>query len=307
VCILAYYIPGRATSSELATLMRAGAHQLVLHDLDDERTVLQAAFRSAEQTTVAEVILEELGDELPPSVRPLVELYLQGVDGPVSIQQAARQLGVHRRTLHHRMEVAGFPVPTELRAWCRLFLAARLLEDPGRTVESVALQLDFHSSSALRNLLKRRTGLAPHALRAAGGLQYLLAEFRQSCDARKRALASVVVSPAAHAARQAPAPRARVAESPTEPETEGDRRDVISLAERRARARVTRTSRTSHAAAAPRTGALVVGPAVPSAGILAHIARNVRVASAVTLAAHERVRRPLASAHHALLLAHAAA
>jgi len=63
-------------------------------------------------------------------------------------------------------------------------MAARLLEDPGRTIEQVALKLDFASGTALRNMFKRYTGLRTTEVRENGGARCLLHAF-------KRELASV--------------------------------------------------------------------------------------------------------------------
>jgi hypothetical protein len=68
-----------------------------------------------------------------------------------------------------------------------VFVAARLLEEPGRTVESVAHQLEFDSPSGLRNTLRRYTGHAPAALRASGGLRCALRAFAAACAARRDA------------------------------------------------------------------------------------------------------------------------
>jgi AraC-like DNA-binding protein len=95
--------------------------------------------------------------------------------------------GVYGSAVRNRGDAAGLPAPADLRAWCRLFMAGRLLDEPGRTVESVALQLEFTTGSALRNLIKRRTGLAPYMLRNAGGLQYLIVCFHTLCAERRAA------------------------------------------------------------------------------------------------------------------------
>ena len=75
-------------------------------------------------------------------------------------------------------------------AWCRLITAARLLEDPGRTVEQVALLLDFPSGASLRNMLKRYTGLAPGEVRENGGMRCVIHAFLRSIapagDSRSR-------------------------------------------------------------------------------------------------------------------------
>lgn len=189
VSIIAYWEPGRTPSSAVVPLMHAGAHQLITHPYDDAQCAFQTALLDAERRTVADHVLAALADVVPPVARPLIDLYLRGADGPMPVTEAARQLGVHRKTLRNRMEAAGLPAPADLRAWCRLFMAGRLLDEPGRTVESVALQLEFTTGSALRNLIKRRTGLAPYMLREAGGLQYLIVCFNTLCEARRLTLA----------------------------------------------------------------------------------------------------------------------
>ena len=214
VSVLVYCDLLRTPPTEVVALIRAGAHNFMMHGMDDERNALRLALRAAEQASAADFILGVLGVDAPPIARPLLELYLRGAEGPIPVVEAAKQLGVHRKTLRNRMQVAGLPAPAELRTWCRLFLAARLLDEAGRTVESVAHQLEFPSGSALRNLLKRRTGLTPHALRAAGGLRHLLNEFRADCAARR-----LRERPDIAPAQTAPTPEvvARVAESEPPP------------------------------------------------------------------------------------------
>jgi AraC-like DNA-binding protein len=57
-------------------------------------------------------------------------------------------------------------------------LAARRLEDPGRTVEEVAFELEYPSGNALRNMLRRYTGLRPVDLRSPAGGRRVLERFR---------------------------------------------------------------------------------------------------------------------------------
>jgi AraC-like DNA-binding protein len=185
VFVVAYGEVGRTSSSALVALIRAGAHDLLQYPTDDSRAAVETLLRTAHRTNVASQVYDAISAAVAPVARPLVQLYLRGAEGPVPVAEAAVQLGVHRKTLRNRLDAAGLPAPADLRAWCRLFLAAQLLDDLGRTVESVAHELDFSSGSALRNLLRRRTGLAPWQLRAAGGLAYLLARFLEECSARR--------------------------------------------------------------------------------------------------------------------------
>lgn len=64
--------------------------------------------------------------------------------------------------------------------WCRLLAAAVLLEDRGRPVDHIALELDFPSGAAFRNMLKRYTGLSPAELRARGTLTEMSRQFRKA-------------------------------------------------------------------------------------------------------------------------------
>ena len=71
----------------------------------------------------------------------------------------------------------GYPPPGTVIGWCLLLLSAALLATPGVSADRVALQLNFSSASALRNLLRRRTGLRPTELRTPTALAELCARF----------------------------------------------------------------------------------------------------------------------------------
>lgn len=203
VTVVAYCASSAGSSDDIVALIRAGAHALVVRGVDDERHAFRAALRGAEQRCTATLVFDRIRDQLPPAVAPLVALYLRADGVPPSVAEAAELLGVHRKTLVNRLAAAGCPTPRALRTWCRLFVASRLLEEPGRTVESIALQLEFDSTTGLRNALKRYTGQGAGAVRAAGGLAHVLAHFNAACAAdRPRAgLAQVH-----HARPQQPTP-----------------------------------------------------------------------------------------------------
>lgn len=218
VTIVAYCTQSAGGSDDIVALVRAGAHTLVMRGADDERHAFRAALRAAEHQCTAALVHARVRDALPPAVAPLVALYLRADGVPPSVAEAAQLLGVHRKTLVNRLAAAGCPTPRALRTWCRLFVAARLLEEPGRTVESIADQLDFDSTTGLRNAFKRYTGHGASAIRAAGGLAHVLARFTAACADRRpprdatavRARTAVPRGVSAHApAPHAPAPLAR--------------------------------------------------------------------------------------------------
>ena len=113
-CALARGDPG--ASAALVALVRAGVHAVFMRDVDDDPHALRAALRVAEQACAAQLVLDAVRDGLPPGVRALVALYLRADERPPGVGEAARSLGVHRRTLVNRMRAAGCPPP---RALCQ--------------------------------------------------------------------------------------------------------------------------------------------------------------------------------------------
>lgn len=175
--ILGYCEYGRS-DADIASLVRAGVDDLVFRGADDVRVVLQEILVRAVRHSVAAQVIEDLGDALPPKVRPIVAHLLEHAGDPPTVDATAAALGVNRKTLVNRVARAHLPAPSTLIAWARLLAAGRLLEDAGRSVEQVAHLLNFESPNALRNMIKRHTGLRPLEVREHGGLACVLRLFR---------------------------------------------------------------------------------------------------------------------------------
>lgn len=174
LAILAYGAMRAGALSDALVLVRAGAHEVVIRGHDDEGVVLRTALERAADRCTAELVARELAPHIPESVRPAVQACLENPSQLSNVTELARTLGVHRKTLVNRLRTAGLPPPSELIGWCRVLHAARLLEDPGRPIEEIALHLDFPSGTALRNMLRRYTGLRPTVIRERGGLAHVL-------------------------------------------------------------------------------------------------------------------------------------
>jgi AraC-like DNA-binding protein len=182
VPVIAYGAPSPFASRDILALARAGVHELVLRGVDDVGIALRAALASATRRRTADHVMREIGPSVPTPARTLVRYFLEHAERAPTVSDVARALGVHRKTLVNRLRSAKLPPPSSLIGWCRLFIAARLLEDSLRTVEQVAHELDFPSGAALRNMLRRYTGLRPQDVREAGGLACMLEAFRRSID-----------------------------------------------------------------------------------------------------------------------------
>ncbi len=174
VPVVLYFAITPDTSRDVLAFARAGINDLVLRDVDDLRYPLRSALAAAADHCSARSIVADLESLLPANVLPMVQFCLENGRRAISVEQVAEALNVHRKTLVDRLKGAHLPTPSALISWCRLLIAARLLEDPGRSVEQVALILDFPSGTSMRNMMKRYTGLRPNEIRENGGVRCVL-------------------------------------------------------------------------------------------------------------------------------------
>ncbi|MCX5762907.1 MAG: helix-turn-helix domain-containing protein [Gemmatimonadetes bacterium] len=168
--------------SALVRLVRAGAHALLMADdrlttLDCRRVLTEAIVRSGVCAPGMGLLAAS-----PPGVRPLLEYGLRYAHESTTVANAARALNVHRKTLFWWCVEAGVPAPQQILGWCRLLAAAALLDDEGRRVDHIALDLDFPSGTALRNLLQRYVGLSPAKLRTLGASRHIHHLFRRALN-----------------------------------------------------------------------------------------------------------------------------
>ena len=175
--VVGYVYSRPGVSADVLALARAGVHELVMHGVDDVGVTLQSIFANALRRTVVERVEAQLRERLPAQLLPFVRYCLTQLDAAPTVPAIARALGVHRKTLVNWMRAAHVPPPRIMATWCRLLVAASLLEDPARSIEQVALSLDFPSGNAFRNVLRRYSGMGPSEVRAAGGMAALVERF----------------------------------------------------------------------------------------------------------------------------------
>ena len=194
-------------SSQVLSFARAGVHELIVAGIDDCAMVLRHALQLAARRCLAEEVFAEVSASLPREAATLVRYCLEHASEAPTIDDISRALGVHRRTLVNRMQHAMLPPPSELWAWSRVLLAARYLEVDGRSVEWVALTVGYPSANALRNALKRYTGLVPRELREDDGFARATLAFRTALLATSRHVGPVLM-PASKVVRVQRAPSA---------------------------------------------------------------------------------------------------
>ena len=88
--------------------------------------------------------------------------------GPVRIEQVARELGFSRQTLYRRLKAEGTTFERLLDR-VRRRLAKRLLRTDGASVKEIAYRLGFSDPAAFSRRFKQWTGLSPRDFRGAKG------------------------------------------------------------------------------------------------------------------------------------------
>ncbi len=180
------YCHARSPSADILDLACAGIDELVQEGIDDEGIALRAAFSGSVEACAARSVRESIEHLIPLAARPLVDFCLQYPQEDHSVEGLGRALGVDRKTLLNHSHRLALPPPSALAMWCRLLLAAALLESTGQSVERVALALDFASPSAFRNACRRYANERPSTWRAPGGLARVVRRFEEDCARCRR-------------------------------------------------------------------------------------------------------------------------
>jgi AraC-like DNA-binding protein len=185
--IVAFCAVGPSLSWDIVHMVRAGAHELLIRDVDDTPHRLRAILARARSTCTATWARSELSPLVPHQVWSPFEYCLQNAFRCVRVDEMARSAGMDRRTLTRQFARAGLPAPSTVAAWTRLVVAGVLLEDGGRPLEEIALELEFPSASALRSMLNRYTRLRPAEVRENGGGRCVLSAFKNVLRSSRRA------------------------------------------------------------------------------------------------------------------------
>ncbi|MFI5230368.1 MAG: helix-turn-helix domain-containing protein [Gemmatimonadales bacterium] len=187
--VIAICDAGLDHSATIRELAAAGAHELLFPQLDLTGSSLRSIIATARHECVTAAVLDRVLPLFPRWLHPFVEQCVAQHETATRVADVARILGVNRKTLFAHCLRHDLPGPAEILSWCRLFMAAYLLEHSQRTIEAIALDLDWASSTALRNMMKRYTGCRASDIRRLGGLTRVIDAFERRREARERSSA----------------------------------------------------------------------------------------------------------------------
>lgn len=180
--------PPRA--DDLRTLGVWGVTQVISMGHDDTKRALAKRFRDARGGPLRALLREALPPETPGRARGIMDAAAEVIAVGGHGSDLAEQFGLSRRTLLRWCQRAGLPAPRTLMAWMRVLLAAELMDDPGRTVLTVARTCGYSSDSGLRRVITKFLGQSPGELRRKGAFAEAAAAFVQLLEeTRKGAVA----------------------------------------------------------------------------------------------------------------------
>ena len=185
VPILGYCLSAAEHLGDLRRMAVAGVHELILDITADSRTVVRDAFQTTRRQCAAAQVFAQIQHIVPVRLHPFVQATLDNPSRTTSVAALARELGVDRKTLHNWYKTESFLPPRDLLRWSRLLLAAALLNWSGRSVTSVAMELDYPTDNALRTAIRRQFRAQPSAMRR-GGVDRAVNAFRAHIDSLRQ-------------------------------------------------------------------------------------------------------------------------
>lgn len=159
-----------AQLDHLLTLGRWGVSEVIVRGMEDTPAGVRRAVRFAQGKVLQGVLEEILPAYFSGRVRRILFAAAEAIGAGGHAPDLAAALGVTETTVMRRCERLRLPPPRRLLAWVRVILAARLLDQPGRTGQSVAAACGYATEVGLRRVLQNLLGMGVTELRSRGAL-----------------------------------------------------------------------------------------------------------------------------------------
>jgi len=173
-------LPGR--SHDVRTLGEWGVTEILSIGEEDTQEAMTRRLRAAQGRPLQNLLQRCLPSTVSARARTLMMTAAEVVSLGGRGRDLARALHLSERTVLRWSERAALPPPRRLMAWMRILLAASLLDDPGRTVLSVAYACGYSSDSSLRRAMQDFLGTIPTTLRREGAFAHASSKFLEELE-----------------------------------------------------------------------------------------------------------------------------
>ncbi len=131
-------------------------------------------------SALASTVENALQCRVPPLVLDSLTWAVEHAHEGPRVEDLAQAQGFTPRSLSRELVSLGGPSTGQILLWGRLLRAARQLEDPDRTVESVAHSLGYSTGAALRKAFGRFAAVSPARITEEGGVDLVMNAFVES-------------------------------------------------------------------------------------------------------------------------------
>lgn len=153
---------------DLRTLGAWGVAEVIALGEEDTTDSIARRLRGVQGRPLQNLLERSLPPQTSGHARAILMAAAEVVSTGGQALELARSLHLSPRTLLRWCTRAELPPPRRVLAWMRILLAAELLDDPGRTVSSVAHACGYSSDNALRRALQDFLVTTPTVLRRDG-------------------------------------------------------------------------------------------------------------------------------------------
>ena len=129
---------------------------------------------------LASTVQDALHSRVPTLVLDSLTWAVEHAHREPRVNDLAKAQGFTPRSLSRDLVDSGGPSPGQILLWGRLLRAAKLLEDPERTVESVAHSLGYSTGAALRKAFGHSAAVSPARITEEGGVALVMEAFTDS-------------------------------------------------------------------------------------------------------------------------------
>lgn len=172
---------GDLDGRDLFRVGKAGAFDVVLAPESGNALLVTERVEDATFDDIAERLDEAMRSRVGSDGRALIQSAAHRMADGIQVPNLADINGYSISTLERRCQEWGLTTPGRILLWLRIIYGLNWLQEPGRSVESVASQIGYSSGAAFRRALKVTLGSNTVSMRKPESLEAAFRGFVQDC------------------------------------------------------------------------------------------------------------------------------
>lgn len=172
---------GHLSGRDLFRLGKAGVFDVVTATDIGNAVLVSERVETATADHIARRVDEALGSRIDGDGRRLVQDAAARIPDGVQVPVLAESNGFSISTLERRCQDWGLTSPGRILLWLRIIYGLNWLQEPGRSVESVARQVGYSSGAAFRRAVKSTLEDDRFPLREPSSLGAAVSAFSEDC------------------------------------------------------------------------------------------------------------------------------